>query len=171
MRFALFAAPVALFALASATAALEDRKLDLPDYRAGFSNYMISDRVNQDNQVISLWANDTARTAARNDGSLPDGSVLIGEIYAAKTDEDGEVIETPIGRRVAGELKAIVLMERKAGWGDQYSEELKVGGWEFEVFSPTGKNLGKDTTACRECHAPLDASEFTFTLDHIAAVN
>ena len=171
MRKVLLAAPIALFALASATVALEDRKLDLPDYKAGFTNYMISDRLNQDDQVISLWANDTARTSARADGTLPDGSVLIGEIYAAKKDADGDVIESAIGRRVPGALKAIVLMERKAAWGDQYSEDMKVGGWEFEVFSPAGENLSKDTTACRECHAPLGDSEFTWTLDHIAAAN
>ena len=38
------------------------------------------------------------------------------------------------------------MMERRAGWDDQYPDELKVGDWEFEVFSPTGENLGKDTT-------------------------
>ena len=165
----LLALPVALLA----TAALaEDVVLELPgDYRTAYDNYLISDRLGQEDQVISLFANPVARDSARADGTLPYGSILIGEIYKAKTDADGEVIESSLGRRIPGELAVIVLMERREGWDAQYPDELKVGDWEFEVFSPTGENLGRDTTACRECHHPLTDSEFTFTIEHIAAAN
>ena len=62
-------------------------------------------------------------------------------------------------------------MERREGWDAKYPDELKVGDWEFEVFSPTGENKGADTTACRECHHPLTDTEFTFSYEHIAAAN
>ena len=168
----LFTAPVLALGLAAGAYALEDRVLELPaDYATSYDNYMISDRLNQDDQVISLFANATARQAARAGQPLPDGSILVGEIYAAKKDADGEVVESMLGRRVPGELKAIVMMERRASWAEQYPDGQKVGGWEFEVFSTDGKNLGKDTTACRECHEPLADSEYTWTLEHIAAAN
>lgn len=157
--------------LASAASA-EDVALDLPaDYRTSFDNYLIADRQGQEDQVISMFANEVARDGARAEGKLPFGSILIGEIYAAKKNADGTVIESELGRRVPTELKAIVMMERQKGWDDQYPEELKVGNWEFEVFSPDGKNLGKDTTACRECHHPLTETEFTFSYAHIGAAN
>ena len=157
---------------ACAATAADDVALDLPaDYKTSFDNYMVSDRLGQEDQVISLFANDTAREGARADGKLPYGSVLIGEIYEAKTDADGAVIESELGRRVPAELKAIVMMERREGWDAQYPDELKVGDWEFEVFSPDGKNLAKDTTACRTCHQPLTDTEFTFSYQHIAAAN
>ena len=148
-----------------------DVELALPaDYRA-FSSYMISDRLGQEDQVIALFANDVAREGARADSGLPYGSIIVGEIYTAAKDEDGEVVESELGRRIPDELAAIVMMERRKDWDERYPDELKVGDWEFEVFSPQGENLAKDTTACRECHHPLTDSEFTFTYEHIAAAN
>jgi len=153
-------------------AAFDDRELAFPaEYRTAFSNYLISDRVGQEDQVISLYANEIARMGAKDDGSLPYGSVLVGEIYVAKKDSEGNVVETVLGRRVPAEMKAIVVMERREGWDAQYSEDLKVGDWEFEVFSPAGENLAKDTTACRTCHHPLADTEFTFSYEHIAGAN
>lgn len=149
-----------------------DVALELPaNYRETFDNYLISDRVGQEDEVISLFANSIAREGARADGELPFGSVIVGQIYTAKTDADGNVLESQLGRRIPDKLKAIVMMERQEGWDQQYPEELKVGNWEFEVFSPSGANLDKDTTACRECHQPLGDTEFTWTFDHIAAAN
>ena len=101
----------------------------------------------------------------RRIGKLPDGSVLVAELYAALKDSDGEVVESQIGRRVPGDFKAIAVMERRKGWDDQYPEELKVGDWEFEVFSTSGENLGKDTSGCRECHHPLTDTEFMFSIE------
>lgn len=158
--------------LIAGAAVAEDVTLDLPaDYKTAFDNYLISDRLGQEDQVISLFANDIAREGARADGKLPYGSVLIGEIYTAKADADGTIIESELGRRLPAEMKAIVVMERREGWDAQYPDELKVGDWEFEVFSPAGENLGKDTTACRECHHPLTDTEFTWSYQHLAAAN
>ena len=166
------AAAVAVAGFASSVVALEDRVLEFPaDYKTAFSNYIISDRVQNEEQVISLFANDVAREAARAGQALPDGSVLVGEIYGVKKDADGGVVESPLGRRIPDKLLAIVVMERRAAWAEQYPEDLKLGGWEFEVFSPAGENLAKDTAGCRECHAPLGDSDFLWSLDHIAAVN
>ena len=61
-----------------------DIELALPDYKAEFDNYLISDRLGQEDQVISLFANDVARASARSDGTLPFGSIIVGEIYKAK---------------------------------------------------------------------------------------
>ena len=165
-------AVVATLIGAPAALAQEDRVLAFPqEYRTEFIRYYSGDRLLAEEQTITLYANSIAAEGARKDGKLPAGSVLLAEIYAARKDADGNVIASGLGRRVQGELKAIALMERRDGWDDQYSDELKVGDWEFEVFSPDGKNLGKDTTACRECHQPLGDAEFLFSLEHLAASN
>ena len=151
--------------------AADDRVLAFPEgYKDDFTLYFTGDRLFEDEQTIKIYANGIALEGVQKDGKLPDGSVLVAEVYAAVKDSDGDVLESQIGRRVAGEFKAIALMERRDGWDDQYPEELKVGDWEFEVFSPSGENLGKDTSACRECHHPLTDTEFMFSVEHLAAV-
>ena len=167
-----FIAMVATAVLSTGAAALDDRVLTLPgEYRTAYDNYLIADRLNQDDQVISLYANATAREAARAGQSMPDGAIIVGEIYKAQKDAGGAVIESMLGRRIPGLLAAIVVMERRAEWAAQYPAETGLDGWEFEVFSPAGKNLGKDTTACRECHAPLDGSAFLFSYEHLGGAN
>ena len=170
-RFALaaFALPAAL---ALGAVALEDRSLAFPaDYRTTFDNYLISDRMVQEDQIMNFWANEIARKAAQAGEPLPDGSKVVAELYYAKKDESGEVIESALGRRIPGELFAIFVMERNSAWADQYPDDLKVGGWEFEAFSPSGENLNRDTTACRECHQPLADTEYTWSYPHMAGLN
>ncbi len=172
MRLPAIILSASVFAISASAVAIEDRVLELPaDYRVAYDNYYAANRQIQEDQFISLYANDVARVGAAKDGTLPDGSVIIGEIYGVKKDADGEVMESMLGHRIPETLKAIVMMERKASWADQYAEGNKVGGWEFEVFSPAGENLGKDTTACRECHEPLGATEYTWSIEHLGAAN
>jgi len=151
--------------------AADDRVLDFPEgYKENFTLYFTGDRVFEEEQTIKIFANDIALEGVQKDGKLPDGSVLVAELYAALKDSEGDVVESQIGRRVPGDFKAIAVMERRKGWDDQYPEELKVGDWEFEVFSTSGENLGKDTSGCRECHYPLTDTEFMFSVEHLAAV-
>jgi hypothetical protein len=164
-------APATATTPAAAPAEDGDVALVLPaDYRR-YGSYMISDRLGQEDQVIALFANDVARDGARADGELPYGSVIVGEIYKASTDADGVVELSEVGRRIPAEPAAIVMMERRPGNDERYPANLQVGDWEFEVFSPAGDNLAKDTTACRECHAPLAETEFTFSHAHLAGAN
>ncbi|MGI9506839.1 MAG: cytochrome P460 family protein [Geminicoccaceae bacterium] len=164
----------AVFAVANVPRAdndvLEDRALDFPaEYRENFTEYFRGDRFMHDDQTIRLYANDIALEGAKKDGKLPNGSVLVADVFTARTDADGEVIESLIGRRLPGPMKVIAVMERRAGWDEQYPEDLKVGDWEFELFSTSGENLGKDMTSCRACHHPLTDSEFVFSLEHLIA--
>lgn len=173
MRTSILAAAASvLFGALAVNAVAEDRVLTLPEnYQTTFEKYLIADRMLNEDQVIAVYADAKTRAAARAGEPIPDGTVIVAELYKAKLDEDGEVAESLIGRRIPEKLAAIVTMERRAEWAEQYPDDLKVGGWEFEVFSPTGENLGKDTTACRECHQPLADSEFLYTYDLMAGAN
>ena len=167
-RFAIAAALSA--GLATPLFAADDRVLEFPEnYRENFTLYFTGDRLFEDEQTIRIYANDIALAGAKKDGVLPDGSILVAELYAAAKDQEGEVIESAVGRRVPAKFKAIAVMQRQSGWDEHYSEELKVGDWEFEVFSSAGENLGKDITGCRECHHPLTDTEFMFSYEHLLA--
>ena len=167
MRFVIAALGLGVLG-ASAVAALEDRVLEFPtNYKTEFTRYYSGDRYIAEEQTIALYANAVALESAKT-GKLAEGSVLVAEIFAAQKDANGEIVESSMGHMLPGDFKAIAVMERRAGWDTQYPDDLKVGDWEFELFSTAGENLGKDTTACRECHHPLTDTDFTWSLEHLA---
>lgn len=150
-------------------AAAEQPRMQFPEgYQTTFENYLSLDRVQNPDQIIRLFANKAALEACKEGRELPDGSVLVGEVYAAKKDADGKVITSSLGRRIRDKLVAIAVMEKRKGWGDTLPAELRNGDWDFGLFSPAGKPLDKDLNACRTCHAPLKSTQHLFSLQHIA---
>jgi cytochrome P460 len=149
-------------------AAADEPRIAFPADYLQFDNYLSLDRVQNDDQIIRLYANDIARKAARERRELPSGSVIVGEIYQAKKDKDGNVIESGLGRRIRGKLAAVAVMEKGEGWGKRLPTDLRNGDWDFAIFSPDGARLGKDLNACRSCHAPLAGTQHLFSLEHLA---
>ncbi len=165
MRRSLIA--IATLAGFSTLVAAAEPRISFPaDYKS-FKNYLSLDRTGNENQVIRLFANDIAAAGPSKDGSLPDGSILVGEIYKAKLNDKGEVIESSLGRRIRGKLAAIAVMEKRQGWGEAFSDDLRNGDWDFAVFSPDGNRLKKDLNSCRSCHAPLKDTDHLFSIDHL----
>lgn len=140
---------------------------DPGDYRATFTQYFSGDRTGNDKQVIRIFANDTAIAGKQKDGTLPYGSVVVGELYSVRLGADGQPIISNLGQRIPEKLAAIVVMERGAGFDQGYPEALTTGDWEFAVFSPAGERLDKDVTGCRTCHHPLADREFLFSYQHL----
>jgi len=93
--------------------------------------------------------------------------VIVGEVYKAKKDKDGNVIESSLGRRVRDKLAAIAVMEKGQGWGSTLPEDMRNGDWDFAIFSPEGERLNKDLNACRSCHAPMTKTQHLFSSDHL----
>lgn len=162
-----FAVALGLVVVANLAIADEERISFPADYSTKFQNYLSLDRVQNDDQIIRLFANDIALTAAKEGRELPAGSVIVGEVYKAKKDEDGNVVESSLGRRVRAKLAAVAVMEKGDGWGAAFSEDLRNGDWDFAIFSPDGKRLNKDLNACRSCHAPLKETQHLFSLEHL----
>lgn len=145
----------------------KDSEIAFPaDYKS-YKNYLSLDRTGNADQVIRLFANDKAKAGAGADGGLPDGSVLVGEIYKARLDADGKPVVSSLGRRIRDKLAAIAVMEKRAGCCGDRPEEFRTGEWDFAVFSPDGKRLNKDLNGCRGCHNPLKDTDFLFSYDHL----
>ena len=153
--------------LATAAVAGPDNVEWPANYKTTFTQYFSGDRTANDKQVIRIFANPIAVQGAQSNGKLPYGSVLVGELYSVKLDADGEATESVLGRRIIDKLAAVVVMQRGEGFDAEYSEALKVGDWEFAVFSSSGERLNKDVTACRECHHPLTDKEFIWSYQHL----
>ena len=137
------------------------------DYRSTFTNYLSLDRVQNDDQVIRLFANDIAMQGPGADGKLPYGSVLVAEVYTAKKDADGNVMTSELGRRFRDKFALVAIMERGEGWGEDYPDGLRNGNWDFATFKPDGSKADKDLNACRACHAPLVATNHLFSYEHL----
>ncbi len=154
--------------LAGTVAHAQDARIEFPaGYATKYRNYLSLDRVQNPDQVIRLFANDTALAGTDDSGSLAPGSVLVAEIYAALTDAEGEVLTSSLDRRIRDRLVAIAVMEKRPGWGARFPEPLRNGDWDFAIFSPEGKALDKDLDACRACHAPLADRDHLFSYEHL----
>lgn len=155
--------------LIAGTALADEERISFPaDYKTQFENYLSLDRVQNHDQIIRLFANDAAIEAAKQGRELPDGSIIVGEIYKAKTDEAGNVVSSSLGRRIRDKLAAVAVMEKGDGWGDAFPDNLRNDDWDFAIFSPSGERLDKDLNACRACHAPLAKTQHLFSLEHLA---
>lgn len=155
--------------LAAGMASADDERISFPrDYKTQFENYLSLDRVQNPDQIIRLFANNVAIEAAKQGRELPAGSVIVGEVFKAKKDDDGNVVTSSLGRRVRDKLAAVAVMEKGEGWGAKFPDELKNGDWDFAIFAPDGERLNKDLNTCRSCHAPLAKTQHLFSLEHLA---
>jgi hypothetical protein len=155
-------------AMGMSLARAEEPRVTFPrDYTETFTNYLSLDRVQNPDQIIRLFANELAIGAGSRGAELPEGSILVGEVYSARKDAEGNIAVSSLGRRIRDKLVAIAVMEKRAGWGAAFPENLRNGDWDFAIFSPDGKPLNKDLNACRACHAPLKESQHIFSLQHL----
>lgn len=155
--------------LAAGMASADDERISFPrDYKTQFENYLSLDRVQNPDQIIRLFANNVAIEAVKQGRELPAGSVIVGEVFKAKKDDDGNVVTSSLGRRVRDKLAAVAVMEKGEGWGAKFPDELKNGDWDFAIFAPDGERLNKDLNTCRSCHAPLAKTQHLFSLEHLA---
>lgn len=135
------------------------------DYKS-FTNYLSLDRTQNDDQIIRLFANDIAMKGMKETGKFPYGSVIAAEVYKAKKDKDGEVIESALGRRIKGKFALVAVMEKKKGAGKKWTGDLNNGDWDFATFKPDGSVAKKDLAKCAACHAPLKDTQHIFSIEH-----
>jgi cytochrome c553 len=136
-------------------------------YRETFTRYHAID-FPATKQVRHFFANSAAVQAAKAGKALPDGSVLIAEVYAAKLDSDGKPIVGADGFFVADRLLFYTAMARDAGWGNDIPEMLRNENWNYAAFSAEKQARSINQAECLACHKPLDKSSYAFTLQELA---
>jgi hypothetical protein len=63
-----------------------------------------------------------------------------------------------------GELYRYFVMERGAGWGDDYEEGRRTGDWQFQWFWPDRSiHVDENTARCQSCHSSQASSDYLFT--------
>lgn len=163
---------IALSAVAIPTtlAFADPERIEFPTgYQQDFIFYTTHNRPDN-NQVRHLYANDVALQGARQGGPLPDGAVLLIEIYKAKLDAEGKPVTGADGFFEQDQLAAYAVMEKQPGWGDEFPEDIRNGDWNYALFTPDKVHKeGVDETECLACHKPLADDDYLFSIDELTA--
>jgi len=166
------AAATACAALAAVFAALPARAggdlVKFPENYATGVLYTTVDRADN-KQYRELYTTPAAIAAAKKGEPLPSGTVLTLVQYAAKLDAQGNPEKDANGRFIKGNLIAYTVMEKRAGWGTEYPDNVRNGEWEYQAFkADKTPNTAANLTGCFNCHKPLDARlDFVYSYDKL----
>jgi len=127
--------------------------------------YSIVDR-HDTKQYRELYASTQAAVDAMKAGKeLPDKTVLTLVQYKAQADAAGVPLKDAKGRFMKGDIIAVAVMEKRAGWGTEYPAEWRNGEWEYAVFNPAGVlNDKANYKGCFECHKPHEKIDYVISL-------
>lgn len=110
--------------------------------------------VNRGGIREEIYANLEAITAAKAGQPLPNGTVIMMEDYRG------------------GRLHRYIVMEKQAGWGAAYPENVRAGDWEFREFAPDRTpNTTENGQRCMSCHQSQAGQDFVFTLDRMRSAH
>lgn len=166
-RFAALGLGTAAVCAAFAAAAGADKIAFPVDFDRGVL-YATVDR-HDIKQYRELYATKEAVDAVRAGKPIPSGTVLTLVQYKAKVDDKGIPVRGTDGRFQKGDLIAYAVMEKRAGWGAGYPEELRNGEWEYQVFGPDRKvNEKANLKSCFQCHKPHAGQDYVISLARLA---
>ena len=168
------AASVAIACAAAALVAVAARaggdKVAFPENYASGTLYTTVDRADN-KQFRELFVSPPAAVEAAKKGeSMPSGTVVTLVQYAAQLDASGNPQVGSNGRFIKGNLVGYTVMEKRAGWGSEYPDNIRNGEWEYQAFTAAKQvNVNAKLTACFECHKPLPgAQDFVFSYGKMA---
>src|SRR5262245_40516195 len=130
--------------------------------------YTTVDRADN-KQYRELYVSPAAAIEAAKKGDpLPSGTVLTLIQYAAQLDAQGNPVKDANGRFVKTNIVGYTVMEKRAGWGTEYPDDIRNGEWEYQAFTADKKVNDKAVLAnCFKCHKPLDKQDFVFSYDKL----
>jgi Cytochrome P460 len=138
-------------------------KIVFPENYAQGVLYTTIDRPDN-KQYRELYATPDAIAAVKAGQPIPSGTVLTLVQHKAKLDADGNPEKDANGRFIKGELVGYTVMEKRAGWGSEYPEEMRNGEWEYQAFkADKSVNDKANLKNCFTCHKPLDKQDFVFS--------
>ena len=161
---------VAALAAVSLTVAVRagGDKIAFPENYAKGVLYTTVDRPDN-KQYRELYASAEAVAAAKAGQPIPSGTVITMVNYKAKLNAAGEPEKDANGRFIkTDEIAGIAVMEKRAGWGAEYADDMRNGEWEYQAFKADKTvNDKANLKACFTCHKPLDKQDFVFSIDKL----
>ncbi|WP_226584471.1 cytochrome P460 family protein [Acuticoccus sediminis] len=63
-----------------------------------------------------------------------------------------------------GKVHRLFVMQKGAGWGEDYAEAARTGDWQFQWYWPDGSiNMDENTQRCRSCHTARESRSYMYT--------
>ena len=161
---------IAMIGIASAVVSAQaggDKVAFPEDYAKGVL-YTTVDRADN-KQFRELFTSAAAVEAAKKGEPMPSGTVITLVQYAAKLDAQGNPEKDANGRFIKTNILAYTVMEKRAGWGAEYPDNVRNGEWEYQAFkADKTPNTAANLTACFNCHKPLGtAPDYLFSYDKL----
>ncbi len=158
---------VAAMAAVSLTVAVRagGDKVAFPDNYAKGVLYTTVDRPDN-KQYRELYSTPEAIAALKAGQPIPSGTVLTLVQFKAVLNAAGEPEKDANGRFMKGDLIGYTVMEKRAGWGAEYADDIRNGEWEYQAFKADKTVNDKAVLKnCFTCHKPLDKQDFVFSFD------
>ena len=138
------------------------------EFKTGFTRYHTLNLPDA-RQVKVYYANATALAAAKTGKALPDGSMIVLEVHAAKLDADKKPVTGSDGYFVPDRLLVYTTMAREAGWGADIPDVLRNENWNYAIFSADRQlRTGPNQAECLACHKAMDKSSYMFSAKELA---
>ncbi|WP_404328436.1 cytochrome P460 family protein [Mesobacillus maritimus] len=107
-------------------------------------------------------------------------NIYVNSREAIEAVQNGE--ELPSGTVITlegfrdGELEHYLVMEKRTGWGSQYSPEERTGEWEFQAYTPDREVMedgigGPAIGRCYTCHANQERDQYMNSMDQMKEFN
>jgi hypothetical protein len=62
------------------------------------------------------------------------------------------------------------VMQKGAGWGNDYDARRRTGDWQFQWFWPDKSiNMQENTSRCQSCHESRESDQYMYTLRDLKA--
>jgi hypothetical protein len=141
-------------------------KVKFPENYAKGVLYTTVDRPDV-KQFRELYAPKEVVEALKAGKPMPSGTVLTMVNFKAKLNAAGEPEKDGNGRFIkTDEVAGIAVMEKRTGWGAEYTDDMRNGEWEYQAFKADKTvNDKANLKACFTCHKPLDKQDFVFSFD------
>ena len=162
---------LAAITLTAAVRAGGDKVMFPENYAKGVL-YTTVDRPDN-KQFRELYAPKEAIDALKAGKPIPSGAVLTMVNYKAKLGADGNPEKDANGRFIkTDEIAGIAVMEKRAGWGTEYGDDIRNGEWEYQAFKADKTvNDKANLKSCFTCHKPLDKQDFVFSFEKMKSAN
>jgi plastocyanin len=151
-------------AVGQATVPAGPNKVAFPENWSKGTMYATVDRPDT-KQYREFYTTPDVLAAVRSGKPVPDGAVITLAAYAAQVDAAGVPLKDANGRFMKGNLVAVNVQQKKAGFGADIPEAIRNGDWMYQSFTPDGKPNDKaNLAACYQCHLPFAKDEYLTNL-------